>query len=103
MSSDDNEMDFDFRDQIQNTDWYPLEIHHKNGALFIVSEQLELSSVAKAVANDSTDEVKAWLDQGLIARPEEVQIENWRKDPYRQIGRFIIVAPYVFVQLHLQN
>lgn len=103
MSSDDNEMDFDFRDQIQNTDWYPLEIHHKNGALFIVSHTLDLSAVAKAVANDETQTVKNWLDEALIARPEESQIEQWRQDPYRQIGRFIIVAPYVFVQLHQMN
>ena len=98
-----SEMDFDFRDQIQGTDWYPLEIHHKNGALFLVDSALDLSTVAKAVAEDQTSTVKNWLDDAKIYRPEESQIEQWRKDPYKQIGRFIIVAPYVFLQLHPTN
>lgn len=96
-----SEDSFDFRDQVQSTDWYPLEIHFKNDALFLVSEQLDLSDVGAAIRDDNSSQVKQWLDEQKLLRPTMEQVELWREDPYRQIGRFIIVAPYVFLQLGL--
>lgn len=93
-------MDFDFRDQIQATDWYPLEIHYNNSGLFLISAELELEVVAKAVAGDDSAQVEMWLKDNQIFRPEPEQVEVWRKDPYQKIGDFIIVAPYVFLKLH---
>lgn len=92
------EMDFDFRDQIQPTDWYPLEIHYKNNALFEVSSKLALATVAKCVANDKKEEIEAWIADGLIHRPSESDVENWRKEEYKVFANFIIIAPYVFIQ-----
>lgn len=89
-------MDFDFREQIQATDWYPLEIHYVNSGLFLISSELDLEIVAKAVAGDDSTQVEQWLNDNLIYRPEPEQVEKWRKDPYAKIGDFIIVAPYVF-------
>ena len=92
------EMDFDFRDQIQTTDWYPLEIHYKNNALFMVSTKLNLAEVAKAVANDEKTSIEKWIEEGLIFRPPEDFVEAQRKDQYKVFANFIIVAPYVFIQ-----
>ncbi len=94
-----SEEHFDFRSKIDETDWYPLEIHHTNGALFIVSEDLELEVVAQAVSQDDVSTVKAWLESGKLTRPSAEQVEVWRQDPYAKLGRFIIVAPYVFLSL----
>ena len=91
--------EFDFRDQIQVTDWYPLEIHYKNAALFLVDHSLDLTEVANAVANDQTSVVEEWLKLELLKRPPLEQVERWRITPYEQIGEFIIVAPYVFLRL----
>tara|TARA_R110000868_G_scaffold61524_3_gene186962 strand:- start:13441 stop:13749 length:309 start_codon:yes stop_codon:yes gene_type:complete len=92
------EMDFDFRDQIQTTDWYPLEIHYKNNALFMVSTKLSLAEVAKAVAQDEKSSIEKWIEDGLIFRPPEDLVEDQRKDQYKVFANFIIVAPYVFIQ-----
>lgn len=94
-----DEMDFDFRDQIQTTDWYPLEIHFKNNALFVVSNSLNLAEVAGAVARDEKIKVEAWVRQNTIYRPDAEFAEFHRKDQYKVFANFIIVAPYVFIQL----
>ncbi len=94
-----DEMDFDFRDQIQQTDWYPLEVHHKNNALFIVSTKLNLAEVAKAVSVDDKALVEGWIKQKLIFRVDEEFAEFHRKEQYKVFSNFIIVAPYVFIQL----
>lgn len=94
-----DEMDFDFRDQIQATDWYPLEIHHKNNALFIVSTKLDLAQVAKAIAKDDKASVESWIEQKLIFRTDEEFAEFHRKDQYKVFANFVIVSPFVLIQL----
>lgn len=94
-----DEMDFDFRDQIQTTDWYPLEIHYKNNALFVVSNSLSLAEVAKAVAKDDKTQVEHWVSQSTVYRPDEEFAQFHRKDQYKVFANFVIVAPYVFIQL----
>lgn len=93
------EMDFDFRDQIQTTDWYPLEIHFKNNALFVVSHSLSLADVARAVAKDDKAQVETWVKSNAIYRPDEDFAIFHRKDQYKVFANFVIVAPYVFIQL----
>tara|TARA_R110002049_G_scaffold33928_4_gene111307 strand:- start:293 stop:592 length:300 start_codon:yes stop_codon:yes gene_type:complete len=94
-----DEMDFDFRDQIQQTDWYPLEVHHKNNALFVVSPQLDLAVVAKAVSVDDKKQVESWISNKLIYRTDPEFAEFHRKDQYKVFANFVIVSPYVFIQL----
>tara|TARA_R110000868_G_scaffold159516_9_gene388411 strand:- start:1601 stop:1900 length:300 start_codon:yes stop_codon:yes gene_type:complete len=92
------DLEFDFRDQIQATDWYPLEIHYKNNALFMVSTKLSLADVAKSVAQDEKTKIEQWINDGLVFRPPVEIVEEQRKDQYQVFANFIIVAPYVFIQ-----
>ncbi len=85
--------------EVEQADWDMLKIHHQNGAVFIVSSPLELLDAAVAIAQDKSQFVKLWLDNGELARPTEKQVKNFEEKPYEKICDFVIIQPYVLVRL----
>jgi hypothetical protein len=92
-------MDFDFQNEIDDANWDMLEPHAKRGALFLVDADLKLDIVAKAVAEDKVEMVKLWLDSEKLKQADEKQQDDWSKDSTKMIFQFVIVQPYVLVQL----
>lgn len=89
----------DLKTQIDEADWSMLKVHHENGTVFIVKDNLELVDAAAAVAADKIDFVKIWLDNGELYRPSESDIEKFSKEEFKKMCKFIIVQPYVLIQL----
>ncbi len=85
--------------EIEEADWNALKVHHEKQAVIVVSDKLDLVSVGIAVANDDTNLVKIWLDNGDIYRPTKEQVDSFESDEYKKMCKFIIVQPFVLIQL----
>ncbi len=85
--------------EVEQADWDMLKVHHQNGAVFIVSGSLQLLDAAVAIAQDKSQFVKVWLDNGELARPTEDQVKNFEASPYEKICDFVIIQPYVLIRL----
>lgn len=85
--------------EIEQADWDMLRTHHENGAVFIVSGSVSLLDAAVAIAEDKTQFVKIWLDNGELARPTDKQVQQFEKNQFEKICDFVIIQPYVLVSL----
>lgn len=84
--------------EIEEADWSMLEPHHERQSLILVASDLDLPTVGEKVATDDVDNIKKWMTEGKVSRPEDTLIEKWKESPYRKGFRFIIVQPYVLIQ-----
>lgn len=87
------------KSEVEQADWDMLQVHHDKGAVFIVSSNLGLIDAAVAVAQDRTQFVKIWLDNGDLSRPTDDQVKNFQKNKFEKLCDFIIIQPYVLVKL----
>jgi hypothetical protein len=76
--------------------WSELERFFAQGKLIWVKSDLDLVSVAEAVANDDTTQVTQWLSAGLIERMQaEVAADVAQRDPELWA---VVVSPWICVQ-----
>lgn len=89
----------EFKSEIDQADWSLLEDHFKRGALFIIDEKLKLEEVANAFSKDYSQIVKIWLDEGSLKLVSDDEAKTFSEKKYEKIVNFLIVQPYVIVQL----
>jgi hypothetical protein len=76
--------------------WPELERFFARGILLHVSAELDLVSVAEAIANDDTAQVSQWLSSGLLERVQaETAADYAARDPDLWA---VVVSPWVCVQ-----
>ena len=88
-----------FKSEIEKADWEALKTHHERDALFLVDGSLDLYEVGVSIALDDVLSVKSWMDADLIRKPKEEEVSLWEGDQYRFLGSFLIIQPYVILQL----
>ncbi len=85
------------KNEIGSADWPLLKPHAERGVLLIIHPQLDLLEVAALVAEDRTEQIRMWLDDGKISRPTSAQLKEWKMG--ETIFTCIIVQPFVLIQL----
>ncbi|HEV3424229.1 MAG TPA: DUF2288 domain-containing protein [Paraburkholderia sp.] len=76
--------------------WPELERFFARGILLRVARDLDLVSVAEAIANDDTAQVSQWLSAGLLERVQaETAADFAERDPDLWA---VVVSPWVCVQ-----
>jgi hypothetical protein len=90
-----------FKSELEQADWNALKAHHERGALFVVAGDLDLYEVACSIALDDVANVKSWIESEKLAQPGEEEVKTWEEDEYRKLGSFLILQPYVILQLGL--
>jgi hypothetical protein len=76
--------------------WTELERFFARGILLRVVRDLDLVSVAEAIANDDTTQITQWLSAGLIERVQaETAADFAARDPDLWA---VVVSPWVCVQ-----
>ncbi len=76
--------------------WNELERFFARGMLLHVARDLDLVSVAEAIAADDTQQVAQWLSAGLVARVQsETAADFAARDPELWA---VVVSPWVCVQ-----
>jgi hypothetical protein len=77
-------------------EWSELQRFFARGVLLKVARDIDLVSVAEAVASDDTKQVTAWLSAGLVERVEPVVAEDLAaRNPELWA---VVVSPWVCVQ-----
>jgi len=76
--------------------WSLLADYQKEGGVIEVMPQLDLIDVATAFALDSSENVKQWLELGLIQKVDSQQSELWLQESLEPWA--VVVAPWVLIQ-----
>jgi hypothetical protein len=74
-----------------------LQVHAKRDAIIVIKDELELSVVAVAIAEDNTTSVQGWIGEQAIAKPTAQQLTDWNQNPEKQFVA-LIVQPFVVVK-----
>ena len=89
----------EFKNEIDTASWSLLEDHYKRGALFIIDKKLKLEEVANAFSRDYSDIVKIWLDNKDLKIVDEDLSKTLSANAQDKVASFLIVQPYVIIQL----
>ncbi len=85
--------------EVESCDWSMLSIHQKREAIILIDGSIELLDAGVALATDDAESVKIWQKDDLIRRPTESEISQWEKDPHNKFAKFLIIQPFVLIQL----
>lgn len=85
--------------EIEKADWNMLIPHHEKETVFLLASDLDLVGAGVAIAEDNSQLVSMWLKDKKLARPTDEQVENFKKDEYKKLFNFLIIQPYVIIQL----
>ena len=98
MNDDEKRLFVKFKEEVELTNWENLRPHHQRHALFVVEPHLDLIQISIDVALDNIKAVKNAMELNLLRYPTERELKDWDENPSSNIGRFLIVSPYVFFQ-----
>jgi hypothetical protein len=82
---------------VADISWKELQVHAKRDAIIVIKDELELSAVAVAIAEDNTTSVQGWIGEQAIAKPTAQQLTDWNQNPEKQFVA-LIVQPFVVVK-----
>jgi hypothetical protein len=82
---------------VADISWKELQVHAKRDAIIVIKDELELSVVAAAIAEDDTTSVQGWIGEEVIAKPTAQQLTDWNQNPEKQFVA-LIVQPFVVVK-----
>ena len=85
--------------EIDSCDWSLLEPHYKRDALLVVKSGLKLAEVGVALAQDDVEKVKKWQSEESIRRPLKTEVELWEASPHTKMAQFLIIQPFVLIQI----
>jgi len=81
--------------------WKELAPHFAAGNLITISNELDLIHVAKAMADNDTDQVKAWMSNGDIYNTTDNEALKWHAQNVELWA--VVIKPWVLVQLPHSN
>ena len=84
------------KSEVDIADWKALNAHYQRDALITVSNDLDIVEVGLLIAEDNTEKVEAWLNEGKIGKPTEKDVENWKENSTEFTS--LILSPYVLIQ-----
>ncbi len=87
-----------FKTDLAEVPWKDLRIHLKRDAIIIVADELDLVTVAVAVAEDQKTTVEGWISAGQMVKPTAEQLDAWEAELEKPF-RLLIVQPFILVQM----
>lgn len=85
-----------FNAQTARLGWQELVRHFARGVVVKVASDMDLVTVAAALARDRADEVDAWTRAGKIQRAGDDDAREWHERD--SVFWAVVVAPWVLVQ-----
>lgn len=87
----------EFERDLAEVCWRELRIHLRRDALVTVAPDLDIVSVATAVAADDTVQVEGWIAAGRVAKPTATQLKQW-ESALDTSFLMLIVQPHILIQ-----
>jgi hypothetical protein len=78
--------------------WGDLRKHLARDVIIIVAPETPLLDAALAVAENNQDQVGSWIKDGVLTKPNALQIEHWERNfdfPFLSV----VVQPFILVQV----
>jgi hypothetical protein len=97
IMSDDN-VEFDFSNEVQKGRWELLKPHYERETVFVVNEPLDLQTVAHCLAKDQVNILKIWLDNKDVYKLEKEHTSELVESPTKDLFDFIIVQPFIIIK-----
>lgn len=92
-----SEMVASFKRDIAEISWRELKIHLQRESIITVAGELDLITVAVAVAEDDSNMVEGLIAAEQLGKPTEAQLKYWEK--HQKVSfRMLIVQPYILIQ-----
>jgi hypothetical protein len=87
----------DLERDLAQVNWRELRIHLRRDALVTVAGDLNLVTVAAAVAADDAPQVGEWIAGGQLAKPTAAELAEW-ETALEKPFLMLIVQPYILIQ-----
>lgn len=82
---------------LDEAEWSWIEPLLERESVIVVSQDLELLSVAEKVADDDKAAVTKWIADGHVTKPSPAQIAAWQAVPEKRFLT-VVVQPFVLIQ-----
>jgi hypothetical protein len=76
--------------------WKELERFYAQGVLILVDHTLDLVEVGYTLSIDNADQIKQWMDDGLLKRNFDQQAIKWEKENAEVWT--VVIRPWVLIQ-----
>jgi hypothetical protein len=76
--------------------WKELERFYAQGVLILVDNTLDLVEVGYTLSIDNADQIKQWMDDGLLKRNFDQQAIKWEKENAEVWT--VVIRPWVLIQ-----
>jgi len=76
--------------------WKELERFYAKGVLILVDESLDLVEVGYAISSDDTEQIRQWMQSGLLKRTFDPQAIAWEKENTHVWT--VVIRPWILVQ-----
>jgi len=76
--------------------WTELQRFFAQGSVIWVDAGLDLIEVASCIARDDSDQIKAWMNQSVVAPVSDQQAKNWLAQDATLWS--VVVRPLILVQ-----
>jgi hypothetical protein len=87
----------ELKSAMDQAEWSWILPHFQRDAVIVVSQTLDLLDVAEKIAADHSEQVKKWIEQGVLAKPTLEQSSLWGEQPTKRFLT-LVVQPYVLIQ-----
>lgn len=84
------------KENLNEAEWSWIQPHALRDAVIVVGAPLELLVVGEQIANNNTQQVGEWIQQGLLRKPSKQEIQFWDQTPTQKF-QTLIVQPYVLI------
>ena len=89
----------DLKKQIDDANWSMLEDHHKKRSLVLIDQSIQLEMVGTCLAMDNSKLLEGWMAEGKVQNVTDDMTEIWMENKDAYIFRFLIIQPYVLIQI----
>jgi hypothetical protein len=76
--------------------WRELQRFFASGHAIAVDKSLDLINVAAQITKDNADQIKAWMDAGLVDAVKDSQAKTWHE--HDTLVWALVIKPWVLVQ-----
>ncbi len=94
--TDDDELKHKLLAETSKIAWKELQVFFAQGNAVHISSKLDLVDVAIQMSRDNAEQVKQWMDAGLIAPVSDEQAKLWYDNDI--LVWAVVVKPWILVQ-----
>jgi hypothetical protein len=91
-----NEIEQQIHSETAKIHWHELQRFFASGNAIAVDPRLNLTQVASQIVADNADQIKHWMDAGLVDAVKDSQAQLWYEQ--NALVWAVVIKPWVLVQ-----